>query len=934
MVQKNKTKKTRTSITTLIMTSFFMLGMILVLVYFVFGAVDTLSVSSCSSGTCTVANYNDNTTSIGHEITKNGYGYIVMTDSGATTGDTINDVDIVIRHGGETGIDGTLAVTIMDETHSTTYCSFSLTNTDGDVYEVIDTEDNGCSWTPATVNNLGVSFQNLDNGGGNLAYIYYTEVTVDYTTSGGGGEEESTSNLNYPVQEDFIPIFGYHKVLPDDETIDATSEIHNSTFREHLDYYTNTMNCSWITMNTLADHVNNKTKLPTNACIMTFDDGSFYDWEYTRPILDEYGIPATFYIITGRVGTASATGADGSSRSYYMTWDEINALVDKGHAVGSHTVNVSQGMITENLTYDEMMYQMNQSKIDLENQTNTTVKTFAYPLGEWNQTVLDIMQILNYSIGRDTSKDNTWRDRRPLTISTDSDYIYHFYYHKPELQNVTELANDVAYRGWWQFEEDYNIDVDTDSGVITITGEPTNTSYAIVYLDDTGDRITNDFLIQNPDNFTIEVFGYTSYDTEGTTTPYTRLNRTDVWIDGVEIQQYYNSSKTVATGDCTNDGSWYYCPYYVDVELTTAGVHNISIEADNAPIRVDKWRIWSETDSQDFYYTTDMDNYNASAGNLTDDSGGGDEEPPAETSTDPLADGQIAYWKCDNTTELQDSHSTHDGIKSGSPTHVTDGFINGAWSFDDTTEYFTVTDHVDFDSTDLTISFWVNCTNPSSLALDPVAKYLTTDNNREWITRIHTDDHARFFADDTGTTATGTYSGAGTDICDGTWHHYIARVNGTIIDHWVDGTFEDDADMGGNLFNGIADITIAKDVSGDAYAGLIDEIAIWNRTLNSSEISRLYNSSLGLQYPYSTSTTTDSCTPPETTDTDWIIDSSDNCEIADQDINLGTGNLYFNGTGTIIFTNCNVTAKAFERQSGDSGTSTEIWLYSTEVWLK
>jgi hypothetical protein len=38
--------------------------------------------------------------------------------------------------------------------------------------------------------------------------------------------------------------------------------------------------------------------------------------------------------------------------------------------------------------------------------------------------------------------------------------------------------------------------------------------------------------------------------------------------------------------------------------------------------------------------------------------------------------------------------------------------------------------------------------------------------------------------------------------------------------------------------------------SGSFYNGYLDEVGVWSRALTSSEVTQLYNSGLGLQYPF------------------------------------------------------------------------------------
>ena len=58
-------------------------------------------------------------------------------------------------------------------------------------------------------------------------------------------------------QEDFLPILGYHYVVPDDQEIPESKkflEIHASKFEEQIDYMTNTLGCRWFTFGDLMEN--------------------------------------------------------------------------------------------------------------------------------------------------------------------------------------------------------------------------------------------------------------------------------------------------------------------------------------------------------------------------------------------------------------------------------------------------------------------------------------------------------------------------------------------------------------------------------------------------------------------------------------------------------------------------------------------------------
>jgi peptidoglycan/xylan/chitin deacetylase (PgdA/CDA1 family) len=79
----------------------------------------------------------------------------------------------------------------------------------------------------------------------------------------------------------------------------------------------------WHTI-TNADFIDwiNGGDLPAHSVLVTFDDGARGVWRYADPVLRQYGMHATAFIITGWVGTHVP---------YYMTWPELQRMQADGH---------------------------------------------------------------------------------------------------------------------------------------------------------------------------------------------------------------------------------------------------------------------------------------------------------------------------------------------------------------------------------------------------------------------------------------------------------------------------------------------------------------------------------------------------------------------------------------------------------------------------
>jgi peptidoglycan/xylan/chitin deacetylase (PgdA/CDA1 family) len=113
---------------------------------------------------------------------------------------------------------------------------------------------------------------------------------------------------------------------------------------------------------------------------LTFDDGRMSQYSAGWPVLQQYGMKATFYIISS-----------GLSGGWFMTPNEIQSLYTAGNEIGSHTV--SHPYLTQ-LSSNQRTTELSQSQIDLQNIIGVPVKNFASPYGDYTESV--VSQIHTY----------------------------------------------------------------------------------------------------------------------------------------------------------------------------------------------------------------------------------------------------------------------------------------------------------------------------------------------------------------------------------------------------------------------------------------------------------------------------------------------------------------------------------------------------------
>jgi peptidoglycan/xylan/chitin deacetylase (PgdA/CDA1 family)/methionyl-tRNA formyltransferase len=120
-------------------------------------------------------------------------------------------------------------------------------------------------------------------------------------------------------------------------------------------------------------------KKPT--VIITFDDGYEDNFKVARPILERFGLHATFFVSTGLMGSDRTFDHDQTKLGYgppNMSWDQIRELKKRGFDIGSHTVNHSR--ISE-LSPAELSFELRDSKSKLETELGSPAILFAYPFG-------------------------------------------------------------------------------------------------------------------------------------------------------------------------------------------------------------------------------------------------------------------------------------------------------------------------------------------------------------------------------------------------------------------------------------------------------------------------------------------------------------------------------------------------------------------------
>ncbi|MEI7661919.1 MAG: polysaccharide deacetylase family protein [Bacteroidota bacterium] len=122
----------------------------------------------------------------------------------------------------------------------------------------------------------------------------------------------------------------------------------------------------------------------TKALILSFDDGMVADRRLVR-LMNEYGLTGTFHLNSNKLDTKD-----------YLTKEEIKDVY-KGHEISSHTANHPN--LTK-ISRAEVLNEAGEDRRELERLSGNLVRGMAYPFGNYNDTVVEIIKSLGIEYAR------------------------------------------------------------------------------------------------------------------------------------------------------------------------------------------------------------------------------------------------------------------------------------------------------------------------------------------------------------------------------------------------------------------------------------------------------------------------------------------------------------------------------------------------------
>ena len=192
--------------------------------------------------------------------------------------------------------------------------------------------------------------------------------------------------LALPASANSLNVLMYHHVAND--TPPATST-RVDDFRAHLEYLD--ANHEVVDLVWALERIQAGESIPDNAVALTFDDTYISVYETAWPMMQDYDFPFTIFVATRPVDQGSRI---------VIQWDQLREM----HAEGVRLLNHSHGheYMVRHEAYDEAWREEVIETVEIAQRRLTEElgeappKIFAYPYGEYNNKLREIMDELGY----------------------------------------------------------------------------------------------------------------------------------------------------------------------------------------------------------------------------------------------------------------------------------------------------------------------------------------------------------------------------------------------------------------------------------------------------------------------------------------------------------------------------------------------------------
>lgn len=178
-----------------------------------------------------------------------------------------------------------------------------------------------------------------------------------------------------------IPILMYHSISDNKNSIFT---VQKDKFKSQMEYIKK-YGYNTLTFDQLNYYISNNKPFPHKSVVITFDDGYEDNYKNAYPVLKEYGLNATLFVITDYI----------RENSYYLASKQLKEMKNNGIDIQCHTLKHDK---LSKLSYNKQLQTLSLSKAHLEKILGSKVKYLAYPFGKYNKDTIKVVKHCGYEM--------------------------------------------------------------------------------------------------------------------------------------------------------------------------------------------------------------------------------------------------------------------------------------------------------------------------------------------------------------------------------------------------------------------------------------------------------------------------------------------------------------------------------------------------------
>jgi len=233
---------------------------------------------------------------------------------------------------------------------------------------------------------------------GSISLIYEFTILLTYNEKGNMNTlneietlmhiDAKTVSKSVPItnsQNNKIPILMYHSISYEKGNILKVSK---ENFRKQMKYLIDN-NYTTLSLDELYSYMKTGKDLPQKPIVITFDDGYEDNFTNAYPILKEFKLKATVFVITNTI----------DREKNFLTSNEIKLMDASNIRIESHTTSHEH---LDQILYSDTVKTMTTSKLRLEKLLNRKINYIAYPYGGYNQNTINAAKQSGYKLAFST----------------------------------------------------------------------------------------------------------------------------------------------------------------------------------------------------------------------------------------------------------------------------------------------------------------------------------------------------------------------------------------------------------------------------------------------------------------------------------------------------------------------------------------------------